>query len=226
MKIRSAPTIGAALAAFCAPALGDFTYSLDDGSGNINVGPPSSFDEFDNTDMVWGNMFEVVDDRDTIVSISVNFGSLSAEPREVSLIVWDDADNDADPTDITGAPVSSFTVSATDTPIGSFATFDLPNAAAVDGGFFIAAAIRGAVPGGESAANLDPDSPGDDSWLIYSPDLDANNLASSIGFASPTSNGAFFPFEGAWTLRANAIPTPGAPLALGLGWVLASRRLR
>jgi len=208
------------------PALGDFTYALDDGTGSVNIGPPSSFDAFDNTDMIWGNMFEVAGGQDTIVSISVNFGSLSVEPRDVTLIVWDDANNDGDPTDITGPPVSSFTVSATGTPIGSFATYELPSAAVVDGKFFVAAAIRGAVPGGEAAANMDTDSAGDNSWLIYSPDLNEDNLAASIGFASPTSNEAFFVFEGAWTLRANAVPAPGAAFALGFGALFASRRRR
>jgi len=223
-------TIGAAAALLimAAPAasIAAFEYTLDDGTGNVNVGPPSSFDQFPNTDMIWGNYFTEQNGQNELTSIRLGVGSLVTEPRTISLIVWDDANDDNDPTDINAAPLISFDVQVTDTGLGEFLSFDLPQSVTIDGGFFVAAVLRNADPGDDAPGNLDPDSDGANSWLIYSPDLVEDDLSTSIGFATPMNNPSFVPIFGAWTIRATAIPAPAGVGALVLAGLAATRRRR
>lgn len=76
-----------------------FVYLLDDGAGNVNIGPPSSFDP----DMLWGNYFLVAPGAEVVTAIEVAFGatfpSLASGPVTFWLLV--DADADGDPRNAT-----------------------------------------------------------------------------------------------------------------------------
>ncbi|MEM1424401.1 MAG: hypothetical protein AAGH64_10410 [Planctomycetota bacterium] len=212
----------------CAPlAPAQFQYAYDDGVANINVGPPSSFAQFPNTDLLWGNYFEADPTNAVLTSLEIGFGSFSSQPREVEILVYDDADDDFDPTDIASAPLFRTTILATDEPEPFARTLvDLGGPIAVEGGFFVAALVRGAAPGNEAAAALDPDASGDNSWLFYYGDADTDDLSFDIGFASEANNPAVFPFTGNWAIRANAVPGPAGAAALAFGGVALLRRRR
>lgn len=225
MKITSISS-AAMCAALAAAASADFEYSYDDGVRDTNIGPPSSFEKFPNTDMIWGNYFHLENGYDQLTEISLSVGTLLEEPESISLIVWNDPNDDGDPTDIAGAPLTSFDVDVTTTAGGELLSFDLPSAVTVDGGFFVAAALRSAAPGEDRPGAVDTSDSGEHSWLMYSPNLDESNLSDSIGFATRMDNTDFVVFPGAFVLRATAIPAPAAAGLLGLAGILGATHRR
>ena len=205
-RIRNAFFAAGSLAvcASSAPAGEPFDYILDDGVANIRVGPPTSFEKFDNTDMIWGNVFEVEACFGRVVEVTINVGTLTNGPRDVEFHVYDDPNNDFDPTDV-GPPVASLTVQMTSGSLGAFETFTLAPGD-VDGVFFVAAVLRAADPGDDTPARLDPDTPGDRSWLMYSPLFNADDLPGTVKFTTRMDNPNFVPIFGAWAIRAAALP--------------------
>ncbi len=202
-------------------------YAYDDGTANVNVGPPSSFSQFPNTDFLWGNYFEADPDNTLLTSVEIDFGSFSSVPRDVEILIYNDANNDFDPTDISGAPLFQTTIQATPSAVPFERTvIDLGGTIDVDGGFFVAALVRSAAPGMEAAAALDSDTSGDNSWLFYYPNTNTDDLSFDIGFVSETNNAAVFPITGNWAIRANAIPTPGGATIALLAGALTLRRRR
>src|SRR5690606_38789208 len=72
---------------------GGFEYLLDDGSGGFAIGP-SEFDAM----MMWGNYFEAEPGAEWITTIRVSFPSGLPVGTPVTLVVFDDPDDDLDPT--------------------------------------------------------------------------------------------------------------------------------
>ena len=199
-------------------------YQLDDGSGNVNVGPPSTFD----ADMLWGNYFVAQPEGRQIFELQVGLGTSYPrdefnQPVPLTLYLFDDPDDDGDPSN--AIPVAETTIVPTVFTQSGFNIAPIPPTI-VDGGFFVAALIRGAVPGNESAAALDPDGSGDNSWLFYYGDANTDDLSFDIGFASEANNGAVFPFTGNWAIRANAVPAPAGAALLALTGIVGLRRRR
>jgi hypothetical protein len=218
----------AALAGSASAGVRAFEYAYDDGMGNVNVGPPGSFDAFPNTDLIWGNVFNPNLLFRTITELRVSVGTLSETPRDAEAYVWA-VDGSADAFDpaALGAPISSATTQLVGTGLDEFLTIDVPDASVgAAQSFFVAVVIRGAVPGGEAAARLDPSSRADRSWLLYSPDFDASDVGGTLGFATPMDDPQFVPIPGAFMVRAVAVPGPGAFVGAVAVAGLVNRRRR
>ena len=215
-----------AFAAALASTSAAFTYQYDDGTANVNIGPPSSFAQFPNTDFMWGKFFEVQNGQNQITSVEVGFGSFSVEPREVEILVYETGSSDFDPFTFSGGPLFSTVINATSDTLDTRTTITLPTPVEVDTGFFVAALIRDADPGNEAAARLDTDGSGENSWLVYFPEADTSDIGGSLGFAAEGNNSGVFIFPGNFVIRANAVPSPGAAGLIVIGAVAAGRRRR
>ncbi len=197
-------------------------YFYDDGISNVLLGPPSSFEEFGDIDMLWGNYFFTELATESVTTVSFGLGSLSADST-VSIWIFDDPDNDADPTN--AAPVFSTTTAGQNLGFG-FNVLDV-GSVEVSGGFFVAVGHLAELtyPGGSpdypAPARFDPDARADRSWFFYDDDIPEDDLASS-GFAS-RMDGPFVPIQGAFAVRATTVPAP-ATAWLAAGLALGRRR--
>ncbi len=201
-------------------AAGVTTYAYDDGVGGSNLGPLG----FDAT-MTWGNYFYAEPGADRLCSIEVAFASSLPAGRALTLIVFDDPDNDGNP--LNAVPVLVQPALTISTPgLSDFARYDIPETL-VSGGFMVAVAV--AVANSEPAARgdrnalfepIDPEG-GENSWLFYDgmPTLDPSIAPFALRMADST-------FKDDWMLRATAVPAPGAGALLVPVGLAASRRPR
>jgi len=180
-------------------------YAHDDGDGDTNQGPPSTFDP----DMLWGNYFLTEPGGEVITEISVAFGPTfpSLEDGPVTFWLLDDPDMDFDPRNAT----SLTSVQATpDVFNDNFFTVQIPPTQ-VSGAFFVGASAL--LQGGEDRpARVDTNHPGDKSWFFYDPDISAviDDLASAA-FGTRMDNPEFVLFPGAFLIRATGEPGAGTP---------------
>lgn len=175
-------------------------YSHDDGDGDTNQGPPSTFDP----DMLWGNYYLTVPGAEVIERIQVAFGptgpSVAAGP--VTFWLLDDPDMDFDPRNATALA----SVQATpDVFNDTFFSVAIPPTR-VSGAFFIGASAR-LLGGVDRPARVDTNAPGDRSWFFYAPDIAAviDDLASAP-FGTRMDNPQFVIFPGAFMVRATGQP--------------------
>jgi hypothetical protein len=185
---------------FQGPPVQTMTYLLDDGDGDTNQGPPSSFDP----DMLWGNYFLTEEGGEVITEISVAFGPTfpSLEDGPVTFWLLDDPDMDFDPRNATAIA----SVQATpDVVNDTFFTVQIPPTV-VSGAFFVAASAK--LQGGEDKpARVDRDAPGDQSWFFYAPEIaDVIDDLASAPFGSRNDNTQYVPFPGAFMIRATGQP--------------------
>ena len=187
-----------------APAVrgGSVEYLYDDGDGDTNQGPPSSFDP----DMLWGNYYLTEPGGEVITEIHVAFGPTfpSLEDGPVTFWLLDDPDMDFDPLNAT-ALVS---VEATpDVFNDNFFTVQIPPTE-VSGAFFVGASAL--LEGGEDRpARVDTGHPGDRSWFCYAPDISEviDDLASAPYCSRQDGPDVVFP--GAFMIRATGVPGGG-----------------
>lgn len=201
-------------------------YAYDDCVSNVTLGPPRTFEEFGDIDMLWGNYFFTEEPTEYVTRVSFGLGRLS-EDQTIRIWIFDDPDNDADPTN--AVPLFSMTMTGEnlgfDFNIADFAPVQ------VSGGFFVAIAHLAELtydendnPGYPSPARFDPDARADRSWFFYDSEIPVNDLGSS-GFVQPM-NGPFVPIQGAFAIRATTIPAPGPLAALTLAATTLTRRQR
>ena len=194
-------------------------YALDDGSGGSNIGP-STFD----AEMLWGNYFDAVPGAETITGVQISFSSSLPAGLDLTLLVFDDPDDDLDPRNAHLLATTSALTQSTGPQ--DFASYAVP-ATTVSGGFFVAAILD--LPAGQPAARLDADSNVGRSWTFFDGTINTGALGDSPLFFGP--NGTGFPgatpnpFPGAYMLRATGVPTPGV-LALAPCALLCARRRR
>lgn len=209
---RGAAVVGVGLLWAGAASAGLFEYALDDGAGNFNIGP-STFD----AQMLWGNYFDAQPGAETITGVSVSFAGSVPVGREVMLVVFDDPDDDLDPTN--AVPVSiGFGVTESAGP-NEFLSFDVPDVR-VSGGFFVAAVMS--LELGQAAARMDPDTNVGRSWLFFDGQVDLDNLGGSPLFYNMSDT----PFNGTWMVRAQAVPGVGGSWLLAAGLGVGVRRRR
>jgi hypothetical protein len=188
-----------------------YEYALDDGDGEINIGPALD------ADVLWGNYFFVEGGFDTVTTVRVALGTIPAG-RDIELLVFDDPDDDLDPAN--AVPVASLPAQTfADEPNDHFYEYDLPDVA-VSGGFFVAARMQLAV--GDRPARLDSSTVLGRSWLMYGDPIDPNGLGASPFILNMDDA----PFPGTWMVRATAVPAPGGGLLLLAAWGLRSRSRR
>lgn len=180
-------------------------YQLDDGTGNVNVGPPSSF----SADMLWGNVFSAQPGGEQIIELQVGLGTNYPrdefnQPLPLTLYLFDDPDDDGDPTN--AVPVASTTIVPT---VFSQTGVNLApiTPTTVQGEFFVAARVF-ARAGIDRPGRLDPQQTGgENAWLFYSDEINPDDLASSPFFTS-MDDPAFVPIFGVWMVRAVGQPKP------------------
>jgi hypothetical protein len=164
-----------------------FEYILDDGSGGFTIGP-SEFDAM----MTWGNYFTAEPGAQWLTSIRVSFPSGLPVGTPVTLIVFDDPDDDLDPTNAIPLALAS----GRSAPTGPQEFVDFPvRPVRIEGGFFIAAAVR--AYRSQAVARMDQDTLGVRSWLFFS-----DNLQLDLGAAPFILRMDESPFRGTWMVRA------------------------
>lgn len=188
---------------------GVFEYRLDDGAGNFTIGP-SQFD----ANMTWLNTFQAEPGFERITRVSVSFGDIfdnDSLPGSdiVTVAVLEDPTDDADPSD--AVLLATGTGVWTDQASNVFLNFDLDEAVAVEGTFFVAVmmdVIQRANP-----ARMDPQGQGAGamSWLFYNPEPNLGDLGSSPFILRMADS----PFIGAWMIRAEG-EAPAGPCAADL----------
>ena len=175
-------------------------YAYDDGDGDTNQGPPSTFDP----DMLWGNYYLAQPGGEVITRISVAFGPTfpSLENGPVTFWLLQDADADFDPRNAHAVAQVQATPSTFN---DNFHTVSIPPTL-VSGGFFVGASAK--LMGGEdNPARVDTSDPGDKSWYFYAPDIAAviDDLASAPYSARNDANPIY---PGAFMVRATGIEAP------------------
>ena len=199
-------------------------YSYDDGVSNITLGPPRSFEQFGDIDVLWGNYFHTEAATEEITTISFELGSLSPN-NQVTLWIYDDADNDNDPTNATS--LFSMTI---DNPLTGLGQENIVNFAnlAVSGGFFVAVSHLSELeyddndnPDYSSPARYDPDARADRSWFYYGSFGDLPNAGYGTRMDGPD-----VPIPGAFAIRATTVPAPSMLILSSAGLLLGARRRR
>ena len=195
---------------------GTFTYQADTG-GNAD----SSLTQFD-ANATWGNYFQAEPGFETITAISFAFArGFDGAGRSLELLVYDDLNDDGDPTD--AVLVSQTNAAAVLTPDGEPVEYAI-DAVTVSGGFFIAVnmdAFQNEPVFRADTSVINP-MPSTTSWTFYNPvGTPQLDLGSSlfIGF-----NGDFG--LGSWVVRAVALPGPGSGGVLAVLAVLGVSRRR
>lgn len=188
------------------------TYQYDDGISNITLGPPSSFEEFGDIDVLWGNYFIALPNATYITQIDFGLGSLSSGAQDtVHIWIFNDPDNDEDPTN--AIPIYTTTVTAQDMGF-DFNELPVPGIQ-VNQGFFVAVGHLAELdsPGASnrypSPVRFDPDARPDRSWFFYDSDIPETNLANA-GFVQ-RMDGPFVPIQGAFAIRTTAVQTDPCP---------------
>lgn len=204
--MKALVTAVAALACAGSVFAASVEYIIDDGNGDTNQGPPSTFDP----DTLWGNYFEAQVGGEVITSVSVAFGPTFPTGGPVTVWLFDDPDDDFDPTN--AVPLTSATLEHDGTSNDVFRTFAI-EPTEVSGGFFVAANafLFGGV---DRPLRVDTNHPGDRSWFFYAPEIDdvVDDLASAP-FGTRMDNTEFVIFPGAFMVRASGEPV-GSPADL------------
>ena len=196
-------------AALSAPASASaLTYSHDDGGPELSVGPNIG------DGYVALNAFTVTGDYDTVVSLDVWWES-NIGVEMITAAVWSDPDQDGDPGDAVLLRSSALTTVPADS---GFQTIALTSPIDVGsaGDLFFVGVYYDSDPR-VVTVGFDRDYAGPTvSWSVEYRDAsaDPNDLADA-----EAQTGAFM-------IRANAVPTPGAAALLGLVGLGATRRRR
>ena len=175
-------------------------YVYDDGNGDTNQGPPSTFDP----DMLWGNYYLTQPGGELITKISVAFGPIFPSLADGPVTFWllEDTDGDFDPRNAHAVAQVQGTPSTFN---DEFHTVSIPPTQ-VNGGFFVGASAK-LLGGQDRPARADTSDPGDRSWFFYAPDIAAviDDLASApYGVTNDTT--PIYP--GAFMVRATGIAAP------------------
>src|SRR5690606_29448715 len=157
--------------------------------------------------------FFTTEPAERVTDVSFGLGSLSSP--DVSVWIFDDPDDDADPTN--AIPIYSAQTSGADLGF-DFNVHTVPSVQ-VGGGFFVAVGHLAELtyPDGDpdypAPARFDPHGRADRSWFFYDSDIPENDLASS-GFVQ-RMDGPFVPIPGAFAIRATTVPEPTTAALIG-----------
>lgn len=173
-------------------------YAYDDGNGDTNQGPPSSFDP----DMLWGNYYLTQPGGEVISQISVAFGPTFPSLADGPVTFWllEDADADFDPQN---AHAVAQVQATPDVFNDEFYTVNIPPRF-VHGAFFVGASAK--LKGGQDRpARVDRDVSGENSWFFYAPEIaDVIDDLASAPFGSQNMPPTV-PLSGAFMVRATGM---------------------
>jgi len=177
-------------------------HAYDDGDGDTNQGPPSTFDP----DMLWGNYYSAQSGGEVITQVSIAFGptfpSLANGPVTFWLLEDDDADGDP-----RNAHAVASVPATPDVFNDNFYAVDFPPTW-VHGGFFVGASAK--LDGGaDRPARVDTDASGHNSWFFYAPDIAAtiDDLAAAP-FGIRNDDPMYVVLPGAFMVRAHGTTVP------------------
>ncbi|HEY0230215.1 MAG TPA: right-handed parallel beta-helix repeat-containing protein [Dokdonella sp.] len=187
---------------FDGAAPGTFEYAYDDGDGDTNQGPPSTFDP----DMLWGNYYLAQPGGEIITSIAAAFGPTFPSLANGPVTFWllEDDDGDFDPRN---AHVIASVPATPDVFNDIFFSVDL-SPTWVHGGFFVGVSAK--LQGGEDRpARVDTNAAGDKSWFFYAPDIAAtiDDLAAAP-FGARMDDTTVVVLPGAFMVRASGEAVP------------------
>ncbi|MFI4898035.1 MAG: hypothetical protein ACIARR_09435, partial [Phycisphaerales bacterium JB059] len=187
-----------------APVMADveYEYREDDGVSSVTLGPPRSFEEFGDIDMLWGNYYFTNEPTERLTEVHFGLGSLSADAT-VHIWIFDDPDDDADPTNA----VPLYNLSTTGANLGfDFNMLTIPDHVEVSGGFFVAVGPLAELtyPDGE------PDYPSPPASI---PTVAPTAPGSSTTTTSPRTTSPPPASSAAWTASSSPsrAPSPSAP---------------
>lgn len=201
-------------------------YQRDDGTAENAIGLTQG------GSFAWANQFNVTAGNEVLTAIRVAFGTpLSINGLAVTAFLWDDPNQDGNPTDAVVLRSVAGTISgaSASTPIGSptFISFDIADIALPVGrSFFIGALVtQGA---GQFPAAVDQSNaphPPNRTWAGFTA---TGTPFNPNAWSNVTDISTIAGLAGRWLVRGDAspIPAPGAVALLGLGGLLAGRRRR
>ncbi|MEE8154102.1 MAG: hypothetical protein V3T53_03970 [Phycisphaerales bacterium] len=224
-----------------APASADVIYGSGDpvfGGGGGGVLLDNDFYQYDVLNdsqlgltagggIAWLHVFNVQKGGEIITAISSMIGSPVAKGNldvlggPINVYVWDDPNNDGDPSDAVLLGGGTGTVTSVNESVYMKIALDGP--IAVTGSFIIGATVTHDMGSFPAPRDTSQASAGR-AWVagVVGGDFDPNNITGGIGLLELDSIG----FPSVWNLRANAIPAPGALALLGLAGLAARRRRR
>ncbi len=221
MTLRS--TLALSIAALAAAhASASITYSYDNGTTTVAVGPPSSFPV--NPVTGWGNYYMSEPGGTMITSLSAAFGPNFNPTTPVTMYLFADPDGDYNP--LNAVLLTSVTRVPTQVGGSVFTTFDIADTV-VNGGFFVMCSAV-TVKGVDKPAAGDLSGRVDRSWYFYNPATSGLNTGNLGANALAKRVDQVLPLPGAWLVRAEgyAIPAPGVASLAALVGVGALRRRR
>ena len=165
----------------------DFIYTLDDGSAETSLGIGS------NADVFWLNAFEAQEGATTITAIASAFGSSQSVGSSVEFLLYEDPNDDGDPTD---ANLLRTVPTTTEVSGGSQLQIEPIPPTQVDGVFFVAVLVPNTA---NFPAPLDQSSDQGASWTANTSPGSFNPSDLSQNSPSLTSD---IGVPGNWVLRA------------------------
>ena len=176
-------------------SVGDFIYTLDDGSTDATLGTG------DPSDLFWLNAFEAQEGATTITAIASAFGSSQSVGSDVEFLLYEDPNDDGVPTDATLLRTVSTTTEVSGD--GTFQIEPIPPTQ-VDGVFFVGVLVPNTA---NTPAPVDQSSDEGASWLAFTApgtfnpsDLSQNppSLTADVGFPGNVllrAQGAYAAFD-------------------------------
>ena len=175
-------------------------YLIDDGTGENSIGLTAG------GTLYWVNRFNVIAGFETVTEVCVAWGQVFG-PRAGMVLVWDDPNNDNNPTDVTGAHVlSSLAVTSDAGNTDAYFSYNIPDVVvgAQNDAFYVGVCLP--QNAGEFPARIDQTLPNNGkSWVGGDSNQSAQCTNPNGGnVVSPmiTIDSAGLP--GDWMVRANA----------------------
>ena len=179
------------------------TYVIDDGVSDSAPG------QSDGGDLLWGNYFNELPNGEVVTSVSLAFRGTFLVGRPFQVAIYDDMDNDGDPTTNLSLLATMADTVAEVGPVGTdtFQVVDIPDTV-ISGGFFVAALMEG-TGNPTFPAKLDQTTTQMRSWFAENDISGALDISDPFGITAASSgliDDAGLP--GNWLIRAHAVPIP------------------
>lgn len=191
-----------------------YTLPTEDGTAETSIGFGVA------ATVAYANQFTIAAGGETITHINTIWGFSSAASINHTFAIW-----------TTSGPLTSMTLASTPVTVpggvaGTSVSIDIPDVTfSVGQVVYIGFLADGGNPG-SFFGSFDQTAPVGTSSIIWGTASVGAFNATNIGTAGLIGEIGSFGLPGDWTIRANAVPAPGALALLGLGGLVAGRRRR